>query len=505
MSLRDCLLVFFAVCILVFPIVLGLGMTHDMSQDEHQHIAAGALVGREGLLPCRDFPHFHTPYLPFVYALLFRASDHLLTVARLFSVLCATAILGAIGAVAWNLFRSRGRRFASLMAAGGVLLALMTQLFSATSGHAWNHEPALLLTVAAFLAHVAGLRSGRGWWLAASGVLLGLAIGTRITCAPLIAPFGLALFFHAPPPRWHWGRIGAFSGGLLLGLAGVIWFFVALPEQALFANFGFAKTNIAYRLSTGEPRTMTVATKLRFFFKVIVRPDAALFVAGLFPLVAALLANRGSGRRLRFELRLILLLLPFVFMGGFAPSPLFDQYFYPLVPFLVLAGLYAFASIPEGSPWFRSSLLVGAGAVPVAMVMGVLDYGEAGNFFSFNEWAGSRVHEEGREMRLRVDGGRVLTLAPIVALEGGLSIYPALSTGPFAWRIAPYVQADKAARLGIVTPATLGSLLEASPPAAVLLVSGKAGEEPLAEYARGHGYRFVPTEGKKKLWVRPAE
>ena len=89
-----------------------------------------------------------------------------------------------------------------------------------------------------------------------------------------------------------------------------------MPEQAPFANFGFAKVNVTYRFSTGEPRTMTIAKKLRFFFKLIIRPDAALFVAGLLPILAAHLANRGTGRRLRFELRFVLLLLPFVLIGS---------------------------------------------------------------------------------------------------------------------------------------------------------------------------------------------
>src|SRR5688572_6039535 len=91
-SFRECALTFFVVCALVFPFVLGLGMTQNMSHDEHQHVAAGALVAREGLVPYRDFPHFHTPYLAYVYAALFSVTDHLLVAARMVSVLSATAM-----------------------------------------------------------------------------------------------------------------------------------------------------------------------------------------------------------------------------------------------------------------------------------------------------------------------------------------------------------------------------------------------------------------------------
>jgi len=504
-SFRAGLWCFLVVSALVFPVVLGLGMTRGLSHDEHQHVAAGALVAREGLLPYRDFPHFHTPYLPFAYALLFRVSDHLLNTARLLSVLCATGILGVIGSVGWHLFRARGRAFAARVGAGSVLLAMTTQLFTGTSGHAWNHEPALFLTLLAVLAHVAGLRSARVGWFVASGALLGLAIGTRLTCAPLVAPFGLALWLYPPPRCWRWGRVFAFAAGLLTGLAGVLYLFAVVPEQAFFANFGFAKTNILYRFSTGEPRTMTIAKKLRFFFKLIIRPDAALFVAGLFPLVAAHLAQRGTGRRWRMEVRFVLLLLPFVLIGCFAPSPLFDQYFYPLVPFLLLAGLYAWASIPAQTVWFRRTLLTGLGAVALALVLGVRAYGEFRDYFKPGEWSGTKLHQRAQEIRAQVPRGRILTLAPTHPLEAGLPIYPAFSTGPFAWRISPYVPPAQAARLGILSPTTLDAALDADPPAGVLVGLEKKGEDLLSAYASSHGYRSWRWTDRSQLWVAPRD
>ncbi|MEA3208603.1 MAG: hypothetical protein QOE70_1660 [Chthoniobacter sp.] len=498
-SLRARVLVFLLVSAFAFPAVLGLGMTRGLSHDEHQHVAAGALIARDGLLPYRDFPHFHTPYLAFAYALLFRVSDHLLIAARLLSVLSATAILGIIGSIAYHLFRNRGKRFALLVCAGSVLLALTTTLFTETSGHAWNHEPSLFLALLAFVSHLAGLRSARLGWFAASGALLGLAIGTRITCAPLVAPFGLALLLY-PTFGWRWNRVLGFAGGMLLGLAGLFYFFAVMPEQAWFGNFAFAKVNIIYRLSTGEPRTMTILKKLRFFFKVIIRPDTALFVAGLAPVLAAWLANRRTERRLPPEVRFILLLLPFVLMGSFAPSPLFDQYFYPLVPFLLLAGLYALASIP--SPWFRRTLLIGAAAVVLSVGMGVRAYDDFRDFFVTKDWHGMELHERAQEIRSHVSRGRVLTLAPIYPLEAGLSIDPAFSTGSFAWRISPYLELEKATRLGIVSPATLESALNAAPPEGMLVGFEKNGEGPLSEYASRHGYERRPLADGKQLWVR---
>ncbi len=43
------------VFLIVLPLVLMLGMTKHFTHDEHPHVAAGALVSREGLLPYRDW------------------------------------------------------------------------------------------------------------------------------------------------------------------------------------------------------------------------------------------------------------------------------------------------------------------------------------------------------------------------------------------------------------------------------------------------------------------
>jgi drug/metabolite transporter superfamily protein YnfA len=462
-------LAFAIVCAIVFPLVLGMGMSRGLNHDEHQHIAAGALIAREGLVPYRDFPHFHTPYLSYAYAALFRSTDQLLNSARLLSAVCATAILGVIGAFGYVLFRKRGRRTAWMVSGGSVVLAVTTMLFTQTAGRAWNHEPSLLLVLLAFVAQINGIRTGHVGWFGAGGILLGLAIGTRITCAPLVAPFGLVALLHSRPRRLGWAEAFSLSGGLLVGLAGLVCLFAIVPEQALFDNFGFAKANIAYRFSEGAPRTMTLPTKLRFFFKEIIRPDIALFLAGLLPTTVAYLIKRGSGRRLPSALPFLLLLLPFVMIGALAPSPAFDQYFLPLVPLLLIMALYGLSSIPSASIWSRRMMYAGLAMVLLSVGMGVRGFEDVGDYFNPSKWEGTRLNRRAQELLTHVTHGRILTLAPIYPLEAGLAIYPAFSTGPFAWRVSPYVEADKAVRIGIVSPAMLGKLLEASPPAGVLV------------------------------------
>ena len=484
------------ILLLALPFLLDLAMSRGLSHDEHQHIAAGMLWAREGLLPYRDYPHFHTPYLAFAYGEMFRWTSHPLLVARAFSVACAAGIVALVGGIALAECQRKGA------ALGAVALCLVSAVFTHTTGRAWNQEPALLLVLLAFVAQLRGLRERAFAWLAAGGLLLGLAIGFRITHAPLIAPFGLATLLWAGGRRL--AAATAFSAGLLAGLAGVFALCLAAPEGFLFGNFEFAKVNITYRFATGEPRTMTLAKKLRFLWKEVLRPEAGLVAAALVPWIAAAWHARRAGKKLRIELRFLLLLLPFVLMGALAPSPVFEQYFYPLAPFLVLAGVFALAALPAGSRAARGSWLAGAAGLALAAGLHARVYKDLPELFTVRKWAPMKIHERAQVLREHVSGGRILTLAPIHPIEAGLAIDPSFATGPFAWRIAPYVDPAKAARLRIVTAATLAARLDAAPPAGILLGYEEHGEEPLAEYAREHSYKRVPLEDGGELWTRPS-
>ena len=496
MLFRFCVLLVLGA--LALPFTLHLAMSRGLSHDEHQHIAAGMLWAREGLVPYRDYPHFHTPYLAFLYGEFFRWTEHPLLVARAFSALCATGIIMLVGWVAFVEFRRT--RTAWWAATGSVALCLVSAVFTHTTGRAWNQEPSLLLVVLAFLAQLHGLRVQRPGWLAASGVLLGLAIGLRITHAPLIAPFGLATLLWADKRRL--ATTAAYSAGLLAGLAGVFAMCLISPEGFLFGNFEFAQVNVTYRFATGEPRTMTLLKKLRFFAKEVLRPDAGLAIATLVPCIAATWHMNRTRQRLRIELRFLLLLLPFVLMGALAPAPVFKQYFYALTPFLALAGIYALATLPSGSRAAHTSWFAAATGLLLSVGFNVREYKELHELFSPSKWTTVRIHNQAQALRALAAQGPILTLAPILPLEAGLTIDPSFATGPFAWRISPYVEPAKASRLRIVSNTTLVPRLNAAPPAGILLGMEKSGEELLAEYAKQHGYLRMPLEGDAEIWLR---
>jgi hypothetical protein len=115
-----------------------------------------------------------------------------------------------------------------------------------------------------------------------------------------------------------------------------------------------------------------------------------------------------------------------------------------------------------------------------------------------------QVHAQGRAVTALTGPGRILTLAPIVALEGGAQIYEPFVTGSFAWRTAPFVPAADRIRHGFVTAEELPALLATHPPAGILLGIDKKREIPLLAYAKARAYRRVELPGKITLWLPPA-
>ena len=73
------LILFSALTILL--LLFARAMFKRLDHDEHQFIASAALLARRSLLPYRDYPHFHMPYLIVIYAMLLKLTDHLLLAA----------------------------------------------------------------------------------------------------------------------------------------------------------------------------------------------------------------------------------------------------------------------------------------------------------------------------------------------------------------------------------------------------------------------------------------
>jgi 4-amino-4-deoxy-L-arabinose transferase-like glycosyltransferase len=163
----------------------------DYNHDEDQFITSARLLLDEGLLPYHDYPYFHTPYLIFVYALLFKltGSDNLLA-ARLFSAVCATGCVMLVFWMVLSFFRKYDWKYRYLAGFGITFLYLPNPLLAATAGFSWNHNLSVLCMLGSLWLFLLGFEKKTPWaWLFTSGILLGIAVGVRSSSITILPGF----------------------------------------------------------------------------------------------------------------------------------------------------------------------------------------------------------------------------------------------------------------------------------------------------------------------------
>ncbi len=485
----------FAVLLLLFV----RSFARDLNHDEHQFIAPAALFLHSGLLPYRDFPCFHTPDLTLVFAALFATTTHYLLAARAFNAGCAALLLLLVFVFAARRFRplSEDNGFIGL---GFALILSLNTFFRFTAGRAWNHDLPVLALVGAYFAFLRVEKSDRATlWLALCGVGVGLAAGTRLSFAPMVAPFLLAIFFFPCTGQKRIVSLLHFGDGLALALLPVGLLFSLAPRQFLFDNFTYNRAiNLLYRAAT-VPREITFWNKLSFPFQYFLRsPATVLLLAGfiwfaLLPWWRSGWAGWKKDRALSF----LVLLLPFLLMGSWAPTPSYRQYYYPFVPFLLLGAIIGLARA-----WpFRWRKLLWL-TVIVSLLESIPSLLSSLGQIAPATWPVFAAHAKADAIAGLLPRGRVLTLAPLFPLEAGREIYPEFGTGPFAWRTAPFIGPAERANFGFVGPADLEDYLVDDPPAAVLTgFEHREFEQPLLDYTRRHGYVGHRLPGRGVLWL----
>jgi histidinol phosphatase-like PHP family hydrolase len=106
------------------------------------------------------------------------------------------------------------------------------------------------------------------------------------------------------------------------------------------------------------------------------------------------------------------------------------------------------------------------------------------------------------KLKQSLGAGKVLTLSPVYPLEGGLYIYPALATGPFAWRTSNLISDEQRNRYNILSEVNLNAKMVNDPPVAILVGLERNIEDPLISYAKTNGYEFNYFLDSIHLWVK---
>jgi len=484
-------------------LVFARGIERPLNHDEHQFLAPAAVLARHGALPYRDFPLFHLPNLVFVYAAVERLGFDLVLGAKLVSILATASVIAMLAreAVRRPAFGHPGGSL--LVTMGALALMIFDPVFCATTGKTWNHEVPTALAFASLL--LIG-RASEHDSLAASmlaGLTAGLAAGFRLTLAPVLAPLALAAFLYPLPFRRQFIHGLVFGVCSVLALSPALYFLSVDREAFLFGNFEFPRLRLLDPTNERIQKTMTWWRKLRYFGKEIVLLSWPLFLAFLAIAVPPAWVWLRRRERGHLKLGVLLLVLPFLLIGCFAPSRYQYQHFFVLIPFLALGVVYGLQSL---APIGRSARLyqgLFAGVSIFSILLGIKYYRNINAPWTMGDWHLTRASTTGTDLRKYLKHGKILTLAPTYPLLGGFDIYPEFATGPFAWRSAQLVPTDRRYRLHLIAPDDLEGFLASDPPAGILTGYEDDGdlEKPFLEYAKRHGYRLVHISKKRDLWI----
>jgi 4-amino-4-deoxy-L-arabinose transferase-like glycosyltransferase len=498
-----------ALAALVFALQFARSMNRELDPDEHQFVAPPALLVQEGLLPYVDYPYFHMPTLVYLYAALTGWASYKLLAARAVSAACGTATVLLLFLAGWRLFRGAPPRRRWLLAGGMALVFACSRMFTYTSGWAWNHDTAVLCTLAAFLLHLRGLGRARTRYFAAAGFLLGLAVGIRLSFALSVIPFAVVLCLGQSPLTCRLRLAGLALMSLAAGAAllPALVPLLTAPDRFFFGNLGYPRLSTRF-YTEYEPRTLTLPGKVACELQQFLTDpgNALLLLAFLYALLWRSWRLGAWRSEYRNHLLLAVGLLAALWVGVLGPTPLQIQYSYMLVPFMALVVLYTWAL--ERSDPRRFGRLVRAVGVCVAVVAGTgLPRWYWGVVYLPvpSRWTTVALHERGRWVQEAAPAGaRVLTIEPAVALEAGLRVYPEYAVGRFVLLVGPLQPPAERRRYGMVSADEVPALLAARPPDAVL---GRSQNIPpvFSRYAEGHGYRRVQSpDGQYLMWVRPS-
>jgi hypothetical protein len=470
--------------------LFAIAMCRGLSRDEHQFIAAGALLATEGLLPYRDFPYFHVPNLIFVYAGLFRCSSFLLLTSRLFSVLCSLALLLIIYLFSTRRLEQLSKSVRFGVSAAITVCAFANPLFRFSCWRAWNHPLPVLLTILAFLCYLKYRTRNSATWLVSTGLLISFAIGSRLTFAPAAFAFLPVLVSCTDPGLHRWRQIGWFCAGLGFGLVPVIIMFSLYPKQFLFGNLTYnAELYPMLCTANGLENQMSIISKLHHVVThILIQPgNAALVVCLGYFLVRSGAWRQGSNRCSW----LLPLLIGSLFLGALAAAIPLPQYFYAPVPLIVVGLAIAIAKTKMS---LKADYLVLLLVTIVCFASTANDYRYLTRLFRPDQWATIKVHNLGCQLATLTGKGRIMSLAPILPLEGGLRIYPELTAEPFACRSADFLQPAERIQHKMLTPVDLVDLLTKEPAQGILVTSHSVLDLPLIGFAKAHAYRELPLD-----------
>ncbi|MGK6321617.1 hypothetical protein ACMGDM_00880 [Sphingomonas sp. DT-51] len=476
--------------------LFGRLMTYQLRHDEQMYLPIATMLAHGRLYD--DYGFNNLPNLPLLMQAVLRVTgaEQVLLAGRL------TIFAGWLVAVAAMLLLVRRLTRSWPLGALAALLLLTHPLLLGPAGMLVtnNFLPLAFVLMATYLLIDGADRDTPAPLLvAASGLCLGIAAGFKANYVFALPPFAFAALLapaRLSPATRRRGVTLPFVAGGIVGALPPLAYLLSDPSGFVTHVLGYhSGPHVAYWSANADldgAKVLDLPGKLVLAAKVWLISPAGLVAAALALAAVASWRLRDYGAaRMRWPHRLIVALLLGGVLVSFVPSPAFPQYYAPPVPFAIVLAVSLVARLQGRAR--AAALLLLLSALLLSAPRLALGWPDA---VRSARWTGTITHDQGQRLAalLRVErrAGTVATLAPLYAVEGGLTVPAALATGPLVYRVGDYVPLRQRRHYAHwVSPTTIDALLAASPPAAVLVgFEGKL-DDPLASFARSRNYRAV--------------
>jgi len=469
-----------AIVMLVLVVLsLGIfanGMTKPLGRDEQMYCTGGVLLA-QGKMIYRDFSYVaQLPYHPLLYAALFRIlnTNHYLLVGRMVSVVCDVLVMLCIVGIYRRIFG----KFAVcglLLGVASAILYVFNPLVDYANGYAWNHDVVILCVVLSFRLFISTdfKQKSRCLRIAVIGGLLTLATCMRITTA-LVQLLFLAALMSQPAESVKY-RIKNVLPFLIATVVVLIWpvWVIALSGRAFSLNLFW----IPMLYGKWLHEVGMVYNKLGLTLSAVQTPGyLVLIVITIYLCVVMIWQCRKlakiDGRNLFFAALLVLVF----FIIALIPPTMWKQYLAMPVPFMIISFTYPLLYLRQLADKVKDNkqFNIACALVAVCVVVAVFSYPIVlyrTVALSYPEgWTPIQVHKISQDIAEKTnEPKKILTLAPLFALEGGCDIYTELSCGSIVYRIGDRLSAWNRDITHTVGPKTLARLVENEPPSAVII------------------------------------
>lgn len=484
MSPRIVIIFVVITLIVLAAAILANSMTKPVGRDEQMY-CTGAVFVAQGKMIYRDFSYAaQMPYHPLLCAVLFKlfGTTHYLLVGRLLSCVCDILVMVCMVGIFRHIFKpfiATGL----LLGLAAVVLYVFNPLVDYANGYAWNHDVVGLCVVLSLWLFVAmdfqnppgdGWRQKSQYWrIAAIGALLTFATFMRITT--VLAELLFFMVVLSLPTKSIKQSLKTTLPFLAASAIVMIWpvWVIAQAPQAFFLNL--VKIPALYGQWLQE--IGMVHNKFALTFTCLTAP-------GYFVLIALAIYLWLAGLILRRRLKIantrslwLAALLPVVFfLIALIPPTIWRQYLAIPVPFLVIGLAFPLSYLRRISDKGNTNkhFKIAAISMVVGALLAVFSY----PFVLYRtpialvpeQWAPIELHKVSEDIVAKAkEPKQILTLAPLLALEGGGNIYTELSAGAIIYRIADYLSPRERQITHTAGSKNLLVLTEETPPSAVIL------------------------------------